>query len=118
MGPIRLLHSYVVKPGPGGDGEEALSGLRWSNDDQILDDKWFQESKKKYTKGDSAHLEGINWKVIVVKSHMINAFCLPGGNIVFYYGLLAYFKSDAEVATIMAHEVQQQSHPLEQLSEG
>ncbi|KAJ4886913.1 Peptidase family M48 family protein [Raphanus sativus] len=35
---------------------------------------------------------------------MINAFCLSGGNIVYYYGLLAYFKSDAEVATIMAPE--------------
>ncbi|KAF3501022.1 hypothetical protein F2Q69_00043295 [Brassica cretica] len=87
------------------DGEETLSGMRWSKDDQILDDKWIQESRKKDTKGESAHLEGINWEVIVVNEPMVNAFCLPAGKIVVFTGLLDHFKSDAEVATVIGHEV-------------
>lgn len=89
----------------GGDGEETLSGMKWSKDDQILDDKWIQESRKKDTKGESGHLEGINWEVIVVNEPMVNAFCLPAGKIVVFTGLLDHFKSDAEVATVIGHEV-------------
>lgn len=87
------------------DGQETLSGMRWSKDDQILDDKWIQESRKKDSKGESAHLEGINWEVIVVNEPMVNAFCLPAGKIVVFTGLLDHFKSDAEVATVIGHEV-------------
>ncbi|KAF8113137.1 hypothetical protein N665_0055s0002 [Sinapis alba] len=87
------------------EDEETLSGMRWSKDDQILDDKWIQESRKKDSKGESAHLEGINWEVIVVNEPMVNAFCLPGGKIVVFTGLLDHFKSDAEVATVIGHEV-------------
>ncbi|TVU28421.1 hypothetical protein EJB05_19938, partial [Eragrostis curvula] len=45
------------------------------------------------------------WEVIVVKDNMINAMCGPGGKIVVYTGLLDEFKEDAEVATVLGHEV-------------
>ncbi|ESQ43372.1 hypothetical protein EUTSA_v10013554mg [Eutrema salsugineum] len=85
----------------GGD-EEMMS---WSKDDQILDDKWIQQSRKKDTKSASSHLEGINWEVLVVNEPTVNAFCMPGGKIVVFTGLLEHFKSDAEVATVIGHEV-------------
>ena len=34
-----------------------------------------------------------------------NAWCLPGGKVGFYTGLLPYTKTDAEIATVMAHEI-------------
>lgn len=36
---------------------------------------------------------------------LVDAFCLPGGKIVIYKGLLDRLKSDAEIATIIGHEV-------------
>ncbi|KAK1619487.1 hypothetical protein QYE76_025004 [Lolium multiflorum] len=51
------------------------------------------------------HLDGINWEVLVVKDNAVNAFCTPGGKIVVYTGLLDRFKTDAEIATVLGHEV-------------
>ena len=46
------------------------------------------------------------WEVNLIGQKQINAFCMPGGKIAFYYGILAKLKlDDDEVATIMGHEM-------------
>jgi predicted Zn-dependent protease len=46
------------------------------------------------------------WDVNLIGSQDLNAFCMPGGKIAFYYGILAKLKlDDDEVAMIMGHEV-------------
>ncbi|XP_015971917.1 uncharacterized protein LOC107495314 [Arachis duranensis] len=79
----------------------------WPKEDEILDDSWVQQSRKKgHEKGPAtSHLDGLNWEVLVVNEPVVNAFCLPGGKIVVFTGLLEHFKSDAEIATIIGHEV-------------
>ncbi|GAA0156329.1 metalloprotease [Lithospermum erythrorhizon] len=100
----------------GTDGDDSLKGSSnervegtWSKDDEILDDKWVQQSRKKgREKGEVAatgHLDGLKWEVLVVNEPVMNAFCMPGGKIVVFTGLLEHFKSDAEIATIIGHEV-------------
>ena len=46
------------------------------------------------------------WEVNLIGSQQINAFCLPGGKIAFFYGILDQLKlSDDEVAMVMGHEM-------------
>jgi len=46
-----------------------------------------------------------DWAVSVVRSPQINAFCLPGGKIVVFTGILPVAQSDAGLATVMGHEM-------------
>ncbi|HRH90243.1 MAG TPA: M48 family metallopeptidase [Rubrivivax sp.] len=46
------------------------------------------------------------WEVILLGSPQINAFCMPGGKIAFFWGILAKLQlNDDEVAMIMGHEM-------------
>jgi predicted Zn-dependent protease len=45
------------------------------------------------------------WEVSAVRSPQANAFCLPGGKIVVFTGILPYAKTEAGLATVMGHEM-------------
>src|ERR1043165_1388841 len=49
--------------------------------------------------------KGFDWEVSVVQSPQVNAFCLPGGKIVVYTGILPVAKNEAGLATVMGHEM-------------
>ena len=49
---------------------------------------------------------GWNWQFNVQKTKDLNAYCMPGGRIMVYSGLIESLDvSDAELATVLAHEV-------------
>jgi len=45
------------------------------------------------------------WQVNLLRSSQANAFCLPGGKIVVYTGILPYTKTEAGLAAVMGHEM-------------
>ena len=65
-------------------------------------------------------LNGFQWEFNVVESKEVNAFCMPGGKVVFYKGILPICKDEAGVAVVMGHEVAHAiaSHGAERMSQG
>lgn len=55
--------------------------------------------------GRSRDLKYLNWEFNLVASNQANAFCMPGGKIVVYEGILPIATTDDELATVIAHEV-------------
>ena len=49
--------------------------------------------------------KNFQWAVSVVQSDQVNAFCLPGGKIVVYTGIIPVAKSEAGLAVVMGHEI-------------
>jgi predicted Zn-dependent protease len=59
--------------------------------------------------GNSDYLKDYQWEYNLVDSKEVNAWCLPGGKIVVYTGILPLTQTEDGLATVMGHEV---SHAL------
>lgn len=57
------------------------------------------------SKDQSAKLDGYKWEYNLVDSKDVNAWCMPGGKIVVYTGLLPITQNEAALAVVMGHEV-------------
>lgn len=56
-------------------------------------------------------LDGYQWEYNLVDSKEVNAWCMPGGKIVVYTGLLPITQNEAALAVVMGHEI---THALAQ----
>ncbi len=50
-------------------------------------------------------ISNFNWEFELVDDPTPNAWCMPGGKIVFYSGILPYTKNEAGIAVVMGHEI-------------
>ena len=55
--------------------------------------------------GMSDQVKNFAWEFNLVKDSQINAFCMPGGKIVVYEGIMNLVSSDDELAVVLGHEV-------------
>jgi predicted Zn-dependent protease len=65
-------------------------------------------------------LKDYKWEFNVVESNEVNAWCMPGGKVVFYTGILPVTKTEAGIAVVMGHEVAHAiaEHGNERMSQG
>ncbi|WP_405572304.1 M48 family metallopeptidase [Winogradskyella sp. Asnod2-B02-A] len=55
--------------------------------------------------GHQSYLEDYKWEYKLIESEQVNAWCMPGGKIAFYTGILPIAANETGVAAIMGHEV-------------
>ena len=55
--------------------------------------------------GKESELKNYSWEFTLVKSNEVNAFCMPGGKIVVYEGLMTMVANEDELAVVIGHEV-------------
>ncbi len=84
------------------NGDRALAG---ADNAQLQRLKYIAERIIPFTPECNSRAAQWRWEVNLIGSRQINAFCMPGGKIAFYYGILSELQlSDDEVAMIMGHE--------------
>lgn len=57
------------------------------------------------SKGLQDQLQGYKWEYNLVADNQANAWCMPGGKIVVYTGLLPYTRNEAALAIVLGHEI-------------
>ncbi len=57
------------------------------------------------SKGASNDLKGFSWSFNVVDENTVNAWCMPGGKVVVYTGLLPVTQDEQSLAVVMGHEI-------------
>jgi predicted Zn-dependent protease len=53
----------------------------------------------------SATGENFQWETVLIESPEVNAWCMPGGKIAVYTGIMPVLKTEAALATVLGHEV-------------
>lgn len=68
----------------------------------------------------ASRLEGFQWEFNLIQSPQVNAWCMPGGKVAFYTGILPYTQNEAGAAAVMGHEISHAiaEHGNERMSEG
>lgn len=61
--------------------------------------------------GYGERVAGYHWEFNLVEDKLVNAWCMPGGKVVVYTGILPVTKTEAGLATVMSHEI---SHAIAQ----
>jgi predicted Zn-dependent protease len=82
-----------------------------------------QKAVEKYMaeKGWSSELQGFAWEFNLIDDpKTVNAWCMPGGKVAFYTGIMPICKDEAGVAVVMGHEVAHAiaNHGRERMSQG
>lgn len=56
-------------------------------------------------KGQSSLISGYKWEFNLVNNNQANAWCMPGGKVVVYSGILPLTQNENGLATVMGHEI-------------
>lgn len=81
-----------------------------------------QDAVERYfaASGLSGHLANYKWEFNLVEDKQVNAWCMPGGKVVVYTGILPVAQGEAGLAVVMGHEIAHAiaEHGNERMSQG
>lgn len=81
-----------------------------------------QKAVERYCDRHNIHdqLAGYQWEFNLIEDKSVNAWCMPGGKVVVYTGLLPVAKNDAGLAVVMGHEIAHAfaKHGAERMTQG
>lgn len=84
--------------------------------------KRIQAATERYfkAKNQSKYLAGYKWEFNLVEDPAVNAWCMPGGKVVVYTGLLKVTQNEDALAVVMGHEIAHAlaNHGNERMSQG
>ncbi|HYG91647.1 MAG TPA: M48 family metalloprotease [Azospirillum sp.] len=105
-------------PAPAVSSEEALGAQEHPKLVQQYGGEYRDPKVQRFVEGIGRRLAAaagadVRWSFTVLDSDVVNAFALPGGYVHLTRGLMALAKDEAEVASVMAHEM---GHVLRQHS--
>ena len=90
-----LKENPAVMPPTMASAEVAKVGVRVS---QVVE-KYMKDN------GLSKKISGYKWEFNTVNSKEVNAWCMPGGKVVVYTGILPLTKDGAGLAVVLGHEI-------------
>ncbi len=104
-----LSNSKVIK-----SGKQAIRIRRVGKKIQAAVEKYYTD------KGIQNQLEDFEWEFNLIEDKAMNAWCMPGGKVAFYTGILPVCESDAGIAVVMGHEIAHAvaNHGGERMSQG
>jgi len=82
--------------------------------------KRIQHAVEKYCRENNVSLKDYKWEFNLVEDDTVNAWCMPGGRVVVYTGLLPVAKDENGLAVVMGHEIAHAiaKHGSERMSQG
>jgi predicted Zn-dependent protease len=94
--------------------EEARMVKRVGRRIELAVERYFSEH------GLSSRLKGYAWEFNLVEDKNVNAWCMPGGKVVVYTGILPIVKDETGLAVVMGHEIAHAvaNHGDERMSQG
>jgi len=71
-------------------------------------------------KGHADMIADLKWEFNLIDENVANAWCMPGGKVAFYTGIMGICQDEAGVAVVMGHEIAHAiaSHGSERMSQG
>lgn len=98
--------AYIIVP----ESQEVAMGLQAFNEikdkEKISTDKRLNAILQRVGKRIAAIAPvDYKWEFILIESKEMNAFCLPGGKVAFYTGILPIIENEAAMAVVMGHEI-------------
>ncbi len=93
-------YNEVIEKGPLSDNHaQAAMIQRVGERISAAVDLYFKE------RGRADVIAGFNWEFHLIEEDVPNAWCMPGGKVAFYTGILPYTQDETGVAVVMGHEI-------------
>lgn len=107
-------HEFLSSHKLSNDAQKTAMVKRAGRNIQLAVEEYFARNSM------SQRLEGYEWDFNLVDDDTVNAWCMPGGKVVVYTGILPVTKDETGLAVVMGHEIAHAvaNHGNERMSQG